>query len=143
MPRPTPIVTCSSETRQALERLPSSRSEEARLVERAKIILGCLEGKAVKTVAQELAISSHAVIQWRRRFESDGVAGLHDRPRSGRPEKHGEQLRERVLALLEEPPPEGQATWDGPSVAKALGVNAHAVWRVLREEGIRLSRQRR
>ena len=63
MPRPTPIVTCSSETRQARDRLASSRSEEARLVERAKIILGCLEGKAVKAVAAELGIRSHTVIQ--------------------------------------------------------------------------------
>jgi transposase len=142
MPRPVPILTCGSEARQALERLASSRSEQARLVERARIILGCLEGKAVKTVAAELGICSHTVIHWRKRFERDGVAGLRDRPRSGRPPEHGEQLRDRVLALLEEPPPEGQATWDGPAAAKALGVAKDAVWRVLRKEGICLRRQR-
>ncbi|MBC7623441.1 MAG: IS630 family transposase, partial [Aeromicrobium sp.] len=35
-------VTCSEEDRVKLERLSTSRTEEARLVERARIVLGCL-----------------------------------------------------------------------------------------------------
>jgi hypothetical protein len=32
--------------------------------------------------------------------------------------------------------------WDGPAVAEKLGASVHAVWRVLRREGIYLQRQR-
>ena len=39
-------------------------------------------------------------------------------------------------------PPPGQACWDGPAVAAALNGSVHAVWRVLRQEGICLQRQR-
>ena len=55
---------------------------------------------------------------------------------------YGEDFRNRVLALLEQPPPWGQASWDGPAVAATLQGSVHAVWRVLRQQGICLQRQR-
>ena len=83
------------------------------------------------------------VRKWRDRFSKNGVAGLRDSARPGRPHKlDPQQLRQRVLATLEQPPPDGQASWDGPAVAAHLGVNVHAVWRLLRKEGICLQRRR-
>jgi transposase len=125
-----------------LERWASSRTLEVRLVERARIVLQCLEGKAVSAVARDLKIRPNTVIDWRRRFEREGMAGLHDRPRSGKPRRYTEAFRNQVLATLELPPPRGQARWDGPAVAQHLEASVHAVWRVLRTEGICLSRQR-
>ena len=142
MPKRAPILRYDDEAKKELKQLASSRTAEARMVERAKIILGCLQGKAVKQIARELGIRPNTVIDWRKRFEREGMAGLHDRPRSGRRPEYGAEFRGRVLALLETPPPPGQATWDGPAVAKALEVSPHAVWRLLRKEGICLSRQR-
>lgn len=49
-----------------------------------------------------------------------GLAGLRDAPRPGAQRIYGEDFRQRVLALLEQPPPSGQARWDGPAVAAAL-----------------------
>ena len=42
---------------------------------------------------------------------------------------------------LEEKPPVGQATWYGGSLAKVLNVSDHAVWRVMRKDGIQLRRE--
>jgi transposase len=142
MPRMAPKLTCDSEVRRKLEQMAHSRTGEARTVERARIVLGCLDGKPVSQVARELGIRPNTVIDWRRRFERDGLAGLRDRARTGRPPEYGTALRSRVLDLLETPPPPGQAVWDGPAVAAALGVSADAVWRLLRKEGICLRRQR-
>jgi transposase len=47
-----------------------------------------------------------------------------------------------VLTTLEEPPPSGMSHWDGPAVAEKLSASVHAVWRVLRREGIYLQRRR-
>lgn len=44
--------------------------------------------------------------------------------------------------MLETPPPDGLASWDGPTIADHLKVSKDAVWRLLRQEGICLSRQR-
>jgi transposase len=115
---------------------------EARLVERARIVLGCLEGKPISMVAESLNLRPNTVIDWRRRFEAEGIAGLEDRPRSGKPPRYTEEFRKQVLSALEEPPPKGQAVWDGPALAKHLKTSVHAVWRVLRKEGVCLARQR-
>ena len=72
----------------------------------------------------------------------DRLPGLADAPRPGAPKVYSKDFRNRVLATLETPPPRGQATWDGPSVARVVQGSEHAVWRVLRKEGICLQRQR-
>lgn len=142
MPKTASIPHCSEGDRKVLESWASSRTLEARLVERARIVLQCLEGKRVSAIARNLKVRPNTVIDWRRRFEREGIAGLQDRPRSGKPRRYTEEFRNQVLAALELPPPRGQASWDGPAVAKQLKASVHAVWRVLRKEGICLSRQR-
>ena len=81
-------------------------------------------------------------MDWRRRFELQGPAGLLDRTRPGKPVHYGKDFRKHVLELLEQPPPEEQACWDGPGIAERLKTSVHAVWRVLRKEGVCLTRQR-
>ena len=142
MPKIPTIPKCSKEQKKALEKMASSRTMEARIVQRAKIILKCLEGKPVNQVARELEVRPNTVIDWRRRFESEGIEGLSDKPRSGKPIEYGDEFRKELLLLLEQPPPDGLSSWDGPEVAKKLKVSVHAVWRLLRKEGICLSRQR-
>jgi transposase len=142
MSRKAPQITCSPEDRERLEQLAASRTESKQTVERAHIILGCLDGKRVVTVARECATRPNTVIKWRQRFVQHGLAGLEDAPRPGAKPVYGADFRNRVLAILEQPPPSGQAAWDGPAVATALHGSVHAVWRVLRKEGICLQRQR-
>lgn len=119
-----------------------SRTEEARAVERARIILACLEGKEMQQVARELGVSIPTVTKWRKRFALWGVRGLRDQLRPGKPAKYDATFRKRVLALLEQPPPLGMSHWDGPTVAEKLGSSVYAVWRVLRRDGIYLRRLR-
>jgi len=142
MPRRAPIPKCSEQDKNMLQQLAGSRTEEARLVERAKIILKCLQGERVHKIAKDLQVRPNTVIEWRRRFEKEGIEGLKDQPRSGKPARYGAVFRGEVLNALELPPPAGQARWDGPAVAKHLDTSVHAVWRLLRKEGICLSRQR-
>jgi transposase len=142
MARKAPAISCSLEDRQKLERLAGSRSESNQMIERAQIILGCLAGRRVKVVVRTCRTRPNTVIKWRRRFAQRGLAGLRDASRPGAKPVYGVDFRNRVLALLEQPPPAGQACWDGPAVAAALSGSVHAVWRVLRHEGICLQRQR-
>jgi transposase len=135
-------LSCSAEQRTELMNLARSRTEEARLVERAKVVLACLEGKRNDEVSRELGIRPNTVGLWRQRFAARGIAGLHDQPRPGKKPKYGEDLRLRILRQLELPAPAGLAGWDGGMLASALGVSDAAVWRVLRKEGIQLRRHR-
>ena len=143
MPRVAVLLHCEPQVRQELERLSRSRTDEARLVERAQIILACLSGKRNDEVAHEYNTQPGTVGVWRKRFASNGLAGLYDKARPGKPPKYNaEELKLRIVAKLEEPPPPGLATWDGGTLAKELAVSDDAVWRVLRKEGIQLRRQR-
>src|SRR5271157_4514483 len=112
MPKRAAALECSAEARAELTALSRSRTEEARLVERARIVLACLEGKEIQQVARDLGTSIPTVSKWRRRFAQLGLAGLHDRPRSGKPATYDAAFRGRVLALLEQSPPRGLSHWD-------------------------------
>ena len=57
-----------------------------RLAVRARIVLGCAEPGAVTArVARAAGVSAPTVKDWRGRFAEDGLAGLADRGRAGRP----------------------------------------------------------
>jgi transposase len=142
MPRHQPIVVCSANDHATLTAWSSSRIMEARLVERARIVLRCIQGDEVQDIARDLGVRPNTVIDWRRRFVAEGIAGLYDRPRPGKPKQYPADFRQQVLATLELPPPTGQATWDGAAVAAHLKASDDAVWRVLRKEGIGLQRHR-
>jgi transposase len=143
MARAATSISCSDPDRRELERIINSRSAEIRLIERAKIVIRCLEGKRNDEIASELDIRPGTVAIWRKRFAAEGIKGLRDRPRSGKPPHYPAlELRNRLLKQIEQPPPAGQATWDGKTLAQALGVSSDTVWRVLRKEGIQLQRHR-
>src|SRR5262249_27390031 len=65
----------------------------------ARIVLAAAEGRSAARIASELGCSEPTVKKWRRRFEADGLAGLRDAPRSGRPLVHGRETRARLIAL--------------------------------------------
>jgi hypothetical protein len=56
------------------------------------------------------------VRRWIGRFNSEGLAGLADRPRSGRPRIGGCRLTSRIAGLLERPGP-----WTLPRIRRYLG----------------------
>ncbi len=136
-------INCTADDKKELERLSKSRTDEARLVERAKIVLGCLAGRRNDEIASELGIQAATAGVWRKRFAAEGLAGLRDRARPGKPPVYpAQELRQRILEQLEAPPPAGLASWDGGTLAKALDVSDDVVWRILRKEGIQLRRLR-
>jgi transposase len=143
MARVAKEVTCTQEVRLELIKLSKSRTEQARLVERANIIMGCLAGERNDQIAARMKLLPNTVAVWRKRFIAQGLAGLHDRARSGKPPIYvASQLRDRLLKQLEQPAPDGLSSWDGGTLAQALNVSDDAVWRILRKEGIQLRRMR-
>ena len=133
MARKAKPIECGAKDRQVLERLSRSRTEPRQLVERARMVLGCVADVAVQQTARECHTRPNTVIKWRDRFVRLGLLGLQDSPRPGAKRKYGASFRNRALEKLEQTPPSGQATWDGPSLAKEVGGSVHAVWRILRQ----------
>lgn len=138
MPKRYKPVNCSKTDIFELNEIATS-SDDNRLSLRAKMILACIEGRQVKDIAAEFNERPNTVILWRRRFDEQGIQGLYNLPRGKNAYRYGSDLKERLLSLLDENPPEGKARWTGELLSRELSVPAPVIWRLLRKEGIRLS----
>ncbi len=142
MAKGTPIAL-SAEERKVLVSWTQSGKTEHRLAERGRMILALAEGHTNQEIAAGLKTRAARVSKWRTRFARQGIAGLSDALRDGRPQQYGAATERRILAVLEEKPPKGCATWTGTLVAQRLGdVSAAHVWQVLRRHNIQLQRRR-
>lgn len=136
-------VELSNDERAVINALIRNPQTPQGRVLRLRIVHLSDAGSPDKDICRSLDVCLSSVWKWRKRFAAHGLAGLLDLPRSGKPPTHKkEEFRGRILAALETPPPKGQAAWDGPALAKHLDASVHAIWRVLRTEGICLQRQR-
>src|SRR5215216_3465129 len=78
----------------ALQVRPLTAEEEAELARRV----------ASRTVAARLGVGADVVRTWITRFNGAGLAGLEDRPRSGRPPTYtAEQVGQAVATALTNP----------------------------------------
>lgn len=82
-------------------RLIALSLERSRAAGRARIVLACAEsGATYSRIARDAGVSAATVNSIRRRFAVEGIDGLLDRPRSGRP-KTPLQLSDAERAELE------------------------------------------
>jgi hypothetical protein len=80
-------VVLTDEQRRELERRAAAYSGPHRDVVRAKAILYAAEGLPNTEIAERLCQSRQAVSTWRKRFCQEGLQGLEERPRPGRPRR--------------------------------------------------------
>lgn len=86
MSRQSPFtIVLRDEDRWRLSSLARSGAAEHRLVVRARIVLAAAEGEENASIATRLGVALNTVIKWRKRFFEEGMDGLSDRKRSGRP----------------------------------------------------------
>jgi transposase len=99
-----------------IEQLRDDLHGRWRQATRAVMILLSVHGLAPGQVAELLDCHPATVRRWIGRFNSEGLAGLADRPRSGRPPLGGRRLPGRITALLQRPGP-----WTLPRIRRYLG----------------------
>src|SRR5262245_53699007 len=104
MPAKVQLRELTPEERQAVARLAHSRTDEARLVQRAQAIERLADGERPCAVAGRIGLSRNQLYQWLHRFNAEGLAGLRDRPREGRPPTYSpEQVAEVIATALTDP----------------------------------------
>jgi transposase len=128
--------------RRELERIVRSRTAQRRAVERARIVLAAADGRSAARIAGEVGCSERTVWKWRRRFEEDGLAGLRDAARPGRPLLHGPETRARLIALACTRPSataEGlrRDRWTHRELADAVGMSESQAHEILRAAEIK------
>ena len=86
MPRKSPyVLDLTPDQRRELEARARRYTLSYREVVRAKIVLMAAEGLDNDEIAARLDTRREIVSKWRKRFFEQGLAGLEERPRGGRP----------------------------------------------------------
>ena len=140
----------TDEERAAVERLAASRTAPARKVERAQIIQLASQGRTAPQVAAHLRLNAQTVRDWLKRFNADGLPGLDDRPRPGKPPTYTpEQAGAVIAAALSDPQELGQpfACWTLDRLAaylsesKEVAMKRSRISELLVQEGLRWRHQ--
>lgn len=127
------------------------RSYEARYDHRLHAILMVAQGLSCTKVAELLGDSARTVAYWANRFEDEGLAGLADADRPGRPRRLNEQQLERVQQALRKSPSEyglNANIWDGKLLSHfikeqfGIDLGVRQCQRLFRQFGFRLRKPR-
>jgi transposase len=111
--------------------LTRSASTPQSLALRSRIILAAADGANNQQIAAALQVPAVTVGKWRRSFASNGLEGLRDAPRSGRPLKHDAEIRHKVQTRVCQQP-EDQSRWTVRTLAAELGLPSSTVHAMLR-----------
>lgn len=103
---------------EARLRAPTTTQRDAL---RARIVLLADEGRSTRSIAQTVGTMPRSVSLWHGRYAREGLAGVAERQRRGPKPKYTATTGQRILAVLEHPPPAGFGHWTGPLIATELG----------------------
>jgi transposase len=148
MPRTSPYrIELTDDERARLEVLARSYSSPHRDVVRAKVVLLAAGGLSNEGIAVRLDIPRQIVSKWRKRFYKQRLAGLRDRPRTGRPPAFSPEVVVAIKALACELPDTcgvPLSRWHAPDLARAAveqgivaSISGTTVWRWLSADAIR------
>ena len=127
------------------------RSYESRYDHRLHAVLMVAQGMSCREVAKFLGDSPRTVAYWVNRFEAEGLSGLADAYRPGRPRRLNDQQLHEIQEALRSSPAEYELTanqWDGKLLSyfirKRFGVELglRQCQRMFRQFGFRLRKPR-
>jgi len=153
MPKRIRLRALAAEEKVEIQRLTASRKESIRLVQRARTIAAMDEDPELTATEAGLraGFKSNAIgAIWVKRFNEEGLAGLQDRPRSGRKPTHSQEVRSALISLaLQKPRSLGYPfeLWTLARLQRAFeerhGVHLSdsTIWTWMDEEGFKWKRQ--
>jgi transposase len=143
----------TTEEEAEIRRLANSRKEAIQTVQRARIIALMLDDPeltAPEAGLQAGYASTATGSAWVRRFNEEGIEGLKDRPRAGRPATHNQAVRSALISLaLQKPKTLGYPfkLWTLERLQTAfieregIHLSDSTIWTWLDEEGFKWKRQ--
>lgn len=140
------LCLSTAEARE-LERIVREGRGEARLYRRARMVQMAASGASMSSIARALGTNRTRVGEWLRRFEEEGIEGLADQARSGRPVEITPMERHQVIAAATSDPGEfglERSVWSHEALAEALeesgrvrSISSSTVGRILAEAEIK------
>jgi transposase len=121
--------------RAELTRWTRSSSIPAGLARRALIVLLAADGVGTNEIVARVGVSKPTVIAWKKRYTAEGLGGLDDRPKPGRPRTVDELA---IVQATLQPPQEtlGVTHWSTRLLAEQLGVSNYTIAKVWQRWGL-------
>ena|SRR5437870_4038615 len=141
-----------------VRKLAASRHGPADWILHARMVARSWDGERVEAIAKQLGCSALTVRRRLHRFDAEGIAGLGDHPKPGRPRRLTTEDDSRLIGLTRQAAPgrlmtledgtmvareeEGEAQWSLTALARAateagIAVKRSQVRRLLLREGVR------
>jgi transposase len=129
-----------------LEKIVRKQTAPQRMVLRATIVLAAWRGQTNAAIARDLRVHVDTVRQWRHRFGTQGMSGLADRPRSGRPPVYDLDVHLAIVATATSEP-DTDSHWSHRSLAehlhsRGIGISASQIGRILTDLDLKPHRVR-
>jgi transposase len=128
-----------------------ARREVGRVSQRAQMVLLSIRRRKVPEIADIFGVCKPTVRFWIHSFNEHGPDGLYDQPRSGRPRKMTDEVKAKIIQLVQDEPNSAgylATVWTVAMLALALvrtagvTVSLGAVRKVLHQVGLRWGRPR-
>ena len=143
-----------------VRKLASRRHGPTAWIFHAKMVVRSWDSERVEAIAKDLNCSPQTIRRRLHRFDAEGVEGLGDRPKAGRPCRLTTEDDSRILALVRQAPPgrlergadelaardeQGSAQWSLDALAQAaqeagIAVKRSQIRRICMREGVRWRR---
>lgn len=141
MARIARAIILDTEAQSALNSLAQAASTPQALALRSRIVLAAAAGRSNQQIALDLHIPEVTVGKWRRSFAEQGLEGLRDAPRSGRPPKHDDAVWQKVQTVACQQP-HSQSRWTVRTLAREVGLPHSTVHAILNASELQLHRVR-
>lgn len=105
------LVKLTKKQRRELQHLTNKKTTTPRTVKRARILLLTHEGIPDPEIVTRVEVSICTVRNIRRRYQTEGLNLLKEKPRPGRPNIFDGETRAKITALACSPAPEGRGQW--------------------------------
>ena len=137
MLRRAPKVSLSAEQRDDLDRFSRSRTLPVRKAERVRIVLRAAAGQDNQEIAEAMGLCRQTVGHWRECFVAEGLGGLEDRKRSGRPARILAPTIHEIVRLTTQSTPVAATHWSTRTLAAATQVSFATIGRIWRAHGLK------
>jgi putative transposase len=141
--RPRIPIVLSTEDQSQLNAIVNSRSLPHGLVTRAKIILLAAEGETNRSIAERVSLSPQMVCKWRQRYIEQGLSGLHDALRPGRPRSISDEEVAEIVHKTIKTKPKNATHWTIRSLSQETELTRPTIHRIWRAFGLQPHRQQR
>jgi putative transposase len=135
-------VSLDAEQRAQLESLAASRTLPHALVTRARIVLMAADGMPNLEISKQVGLSRNAVGRWRSRFLQDGVQGLDDELRPGRPRSIRDKDIAQLITQTLQRKPKNATHWTTRLISEQTSISKSTVQRVWSTFGLQPHRHK-